>query len=583
MDSHFDVAIVGTDLAHAVAAAALAKAGLRVVHVDKNAYYGAHDASLAADELGADIPHPRRYNIGLAPGLVPAHGPLIDALVASGVARYLDFRLIDRIALADQDAIHPVPTDKAAIFAADIPLLHKRRLMSFLRQQAEASDVPSGTLHTALNAAKLPPDLVNAVAYALAFATRADDPAASSLARLRTHLRSAGRYGPSPFLLPHYGGPGELAQAFCRAAAVGGAVYILGRDYQIESTADKHTLTIDEVPDVLTADLLIHHVEDPSLIPIARAIAIIARPISFVNDPEEATVVVFPPSDGGFAVTGLITGSSSMSCPDGSYIVYLSTPLPNVDSTSSPAERAESVLRPYLDRLLAAAGPDPPAEIHTETVAMSADADKLADAAAVAGASAQSPNTSPSEEHRRIAPDIPTPPATDTRPRPPIRPLFTHFYVQHTPASEILCSGTSTIIPAPGAYDVPEDLTSESSALSGTAANLDTPSSRMPPPLPSGPDAAATTGARIFWAAIRALRQKDGAATSADEAPMYTSPELEQAAAPDASTTTSPSPSAATMPESSSTDRVTKRRAALATTTLWPPLVVRDADDEGGW
>ncbi|KAI5884991.1 uncharacterized protein SCHCODRAFT_02138543 [Schizophyllum commune H4-8] len=210
---------------------------------------------------------------------------------------------------------------------------------------------------------------------------------------------------------------------------------------------------------------------------------------------------------------------------------------------------------------------------------MPADADQPADAIAVAGASAQSPNTSSSEEHRRVAPDIPTPPAT----RPPIHPLFTHFYVQHTPASETLCSGTSTMIPAPGAYDVPEDLTSESSAPSGTAADLGNRSSRLPPPLPSGPDAAATTGARIFWAAIRALRQKDGGATPTDEAPLNTSPELEQAAASDASTATSASPSAATMPESSGTDRVAKRRAALATTTLWPPLVVRDADDEGGW
>lgn len=38
-----------------------------------------------------------------------------------------------------------------------------------------------------------------------------------------------GRYGPSPFLVGHYGGVGEISQGFCRVAAVNGAVYILGR------------------------------------------------------------------------------------------------------------------------------------------------------------------------------------------------------------------------------------------------------------------------------------------------------------------------------------------------------------------
>ncbi|KAL1742856.1 GDP dissociation inhibitor-domain-containing protein [Schizophyllum fasciatum] len=605
MDSHFDVAIVGTGLAHALAAAALAKAGLRVVHVDEHAYYGAHDASLTAADLGADIYAARRYNVGLAPGLVPAHGPLIDALIASGVARYLDFRLIDRIALADHDAIRPVPTDKAAIFAADIPLLHKRRLMAFLRQQADAADKPSGTLASVLHAAKLPADLATAVAYALAFATRADDPAAPSLARLRAYLRSAGRYGPSPFLLPHYGGPGELAQAFCRAAAVAGAVYILGRDLHIDSAPSGHTLTIADVPDTLTADLLIRHVDDPSVLPVARAIAIIARPISFATDPEEATVVVFPPAENGYAVTGLITGASSMSCPEGSYVVYLSTPLPD-EAKDTPSQRSEKVLRPYLTRLLAAAGPDPPAELYTETVPIPDSSSPTAPAAPSESPSTghldpTNPSTTdsarPTPASIKFATTEPEHTALPSSPHPPILPLFTHFYTQRIHASEVLCGGACVTLPAPGADDLvedlsvePADLDADSSAPSATPTNP-----RLPPSLPAGPDAAATMGARIFWAAIRALRARevaegassgdapDNSGASNDASAPVSLPDPASSTVPPDTSVAPPGNPASSSTVTSDTSPAVKRRAALASRTLWPPLVVRDAEDEAGW
>jgi len=54
--------------------------------------------------------------------------------------------------------------------------------------------------------------------------------AAAGVAAVRLHLQSTGRYGAGygAFLLPLYGA-GELPQAFCRLAAVKGAVYVLRR------------------------------------------------------------------------------------------------------------------------------------------------------------------------------------------------------------------------------------------------------------------------------------------------------------------------------------------------------------------
>lgn len=108
-----------------------------------------------------------------------------------------------------------------------------------------------------------------------------EDPALPALRRLRGFLRSAGRYGNSPFLIGHYGGLGELAQGFCRYAfsdivrvrhslfsrtcAVKGGVYILGRKVislhfpseAFPSEADRASIRLEEVPDILTADVII--------------------------------------------------------------------------------------------------------------------------------------------------------------------------------------------------------------------------------------------------------------------------------------------------------------------------------------
>lgn len=82
-----------------------------------------------------------------------------------------------------------------------------------------------------------------------------------ALHRLRRYLRSAGRYGTSPFLVGHYGSSGEIAQGFCRTAAVSGAVYILGRDISSLSSSSpsppKHILRLADFPDPLSCSLLI--------------------------------------------------------------------------------------------------------------------------------------------------------------------------------------------------------------------------------------------------------------------------------------------------------------------------------------
>ena len=198
------------------------------------------------------------------------------------------------------------------------------------------------------------------------------DPTLPALRRLHTYLHSIGRYGLSAFLVGHYGGIGDIAQGFCRAAAVHGATYILGRKIESitqsepENTPNsRYTVRLVDFPEPLKCNLLISsplyvppelgndafHL--PSLVSnqssfsvdvIARCTVIIDKSISFgsrsKDDPSisdevaartgvDTGVLVVPPSSvaGGSSTSAaivFITGEGSMSAPKGKCTLSLS-------------------------------------------------------------------------------------------------------------------------------------------------------------------------------------------------------------------------------------------------------------------
>ena len=124
------------------------------------------------------------------------------------------------------------------------------------------------------------------------------DATLQALTRLRSYLRSSGRYGASPFLVGHYGGLGEIAQGFCRVSAVNGGVYILDRKTEgivtpSSGSGDKFVVHLNDFPEPLTADVLVASndqlpsslrpppAQDVHLSPIARCIVVIDKAIPF--------------------------------------------------------------------------------------------------------------------------------------------------------------------------------------------------------------------------------------------------------------------------------------------------------------
>ncbi|KZT66985.1 FAD/NAD(P)-binding domain-containing protein [Daedalea quercina L-15889] len=443
-----DVVVLGSGLTESIAAAALSKAGFKVAHIDVNPYYGGDNASLTAEELVAwaderasdassssyvsaqrskftsisrsalPLPQSRQYSISLSPAVIPSVGPLIDALIASGVSRYGGFKLLEKVAIyIGPGSVKPVPGSKEDVFKSkDLSLLDKRRLMRFLMFAAgdfEGMKELEGKEDSPFtdflrDVFSLGEETAAAIAYALAFCVSAQDPTLPSLQRIRKYLRSTGRYGPSSFLVGHYGGLGEIAQGFCRTAAVGGAAYILSHNISsVEPDQDgrKYRISLEGLDESLSCDLIISSPgypspESPSPAAtdiatssnhaIARAITVIDSPLSFstpgassdsaidIPAAEEAGVqeeqtpskqeldtalLVFPPSSlpGGSsqaAADVLVTGEGSMSAPKGKWILYLSLPL--LEQTS---ESAEALLRPYLDATLGLVVPDPASSV----------------------------------------------------------------------------------------------------------------------------------------------------------------------------------------------------------------------------
>jgi Rab proteins geranylgeranyltransferase component A len=132
---------------------------------------------------GSTLPHERQYAISLSPSIIPSTGPLISALISSGVAKYGSFRLLEGIGIYDPSgAVKSVPSSKEGIFNdKSISLIDKRRLMRFLTFAAgefegspELKGKETGSFFEFLqNTFLLNDEMAKTIVYALAFCVSA--------------------------------------------------------------------------------------------------------------------------------------------------------------------------------------------------------------------------------------------------------------------------------------------------------------------------------------------------------------------------------------------------------------------------
>ncbi|KAH3765379.1 rab proteins geranylgeranyltransferase component A 1 [Pelomyxa schiedti] len=224
----YDVAIVGTSLAESVLAAALARVGLSVIHLDTNSYYGSELATYSlyqfrdllkeqsadhskeeifavgasydrftikqghtdylsdvkivspGDDFIVSEKENRFYNIDLSPHLLLSNGRTVSTLASSGVSRYIEFKALDKCLLLSPRGLWEVPDSRSALFSnSHLDLVEKRLLMKFLqeiqKELTEANTTKSSPETTQRNQTfvdylvehKLTPKLINFVLYSI--------------------------------------------------------------------------------------------------------------------------------------------------------------------------------------------------------------------------------------------------------------------------------------------------------------------------------------------------------------------------------------------------------------------------------
>ncbi|KAK9453875.1 GDP dissociation inhibitor-domain-containing protein [Dipodascopsis uninucleata] len=356
-----DVLIYGTGLVESIVAAALAWQGTNVLHIDRNPYYGSSWASLNLEELKnwtASVndaksnrsPYQdaslyisrnldsRKYAIDLSPHILFTRTDLLTLLIQSRVSRYLEFKPLGSFHTFEQDSFEKVPGSKEDIFTSQsLTLMTKRCLMRFMKFVIEWED------HTEIwkdyegrpiseflkDRFSLEPPQITELVHSIGLLPSLSTPTAIALKNIQRYLISMQVYGNFPAMYSMYGTGGELAQGFCRSAAVAGAVYRLATEVasfdENEGIAQLSTGENIRVSEKFISSEGAMKIDKQC----TKMVAIVEKDCKeWFAEGESAAVVVFPENtleNNKYAVQVLVMGSGSGQCPSGQAIWYLST------------------------------------------------------------------------------------------------------------------------------------------------------------------------------------------------------------------------------------------------------------------
>lgn len=253
MDEEYDAIVLGTGLKECILSGMLSVSGKKVLHIDRNKYYGGESASITPLEelftkFGSTVPDEvtfgrgRDWNVDLIPKFLMANGSLVKLLIHTGVTRYLEFKSVEGSYVFKGGKISKVPVDQKEALASDLMgLFEKRRFRNFLvyiQEFNEADpktwkDINPQTSTTAQLYEKfgLDPNTQDFTGHALALYRNDEyisDLAIHTIKRIKLYSDSLARYGKSPYLYPMYG-LGELPQSFARLSAIYGGTYMLDK------------------------------------------------------------------------------------------------------------------------------------------------------------------------------------------------------------------------------------------------------------------------------------------------------------------------------------------------------------------
>ncbi|XP_062208296.1 rab escort protein 1-like [Phragmites australis] len=372
-------------------AAAASSGSHTVVDLHRRSIYSEVETSGAAPERS------RRFTVDLVgPRVLYCADEAVDLLLRSGGSHHVEFKSVEGGSLLYwEGCLYPVPDSRQAIFKdATLKLKEKNVLFRFFKLvQAHIAASSSGDealegdasakiteedldlpFIEYLKKQQLSPKMRAVVLYAIAMADYDQDGADSCEKLLTTregiqtialYSSSIGRFANAEgaFIYPMYG-HGELPQAFCRCAAVKGALYVLRMPVAallMDEVEDKKHFVgarLASGQDILCQQLIL----DPSYkIPtldmpcdgsdsnlprkVARGICIISKS---VKQDSSNVLVVFPPKsleEQQVAAVRVLQLSSNLAvCPPGMFMAYLSSPCADASAGKQCIEKAIHVL-----------------------------------------------------------------------------------------------------------------------------------------------------------------------------------------------------------------------------------------------
>lgn len=374
MDESYDAVVLGTGLTECVISGLLSVSGKKVLHMDRNDYYGGESASLTLEQLFQKfrdsaapedkLGRSRDYNVDLIPKFLMANGKLVNILRKTGVTRYnMEFMLIEGSYVWRKGKIYKVPaTAKEALSSPLLGLFEKRRLKKFLvfvqnyneedPKTHEGMDLKKMPMSEVYDKFSLSQDTREVIGHALALHLNDDyltKPAVETVPKCQLYEESLRAYGKSPYVYPLYG-LGELPQVFARLSAVYGGTYMLDKSVdEIVYDDDGKVTGVRSGDEVAKCNLV---VGDPSYFPdkvrktgqVARCICIMDHPVPNTNDSKSVQIII-PQNQVNRSndIYVCCVSYAHQVCANGKFIALVSTRV----ETDNP----EKELQPGLDLL----------------------------------------------------------------------------------------------------------------------------------------------------------------------------------------------------------------------------------------
>lgn len=380
-DGEYDAIVCGTGLKECIISGLLAVNGKKVLHVDRNNYYGGDCASLNLSNLYAkfrDGGEPmeglgsnRDYNIDLIPKFIMACGKLVKMLLHTKVTRYLEFKNVDGSHVYKSGRIYKVPaTAEEALRTSLMGIFEKRRFRKMLMYIYNYEQDDSKT-HEGLDCAEVPMKKIyeyfgvdqntqSFTGHAMALMrddTYLEKPAIETINNIKLYAHSLETYGKSPYLYPLYG-LGGLPEGFSRLCAIHGGTFMLNRSVDellINDTTGK-AWGIKCGNEVAKADMIIG---DPSYFPksklkkggkVIRSIFILNHPIDGTNNSESCQIIIpAAQADRHHDVYVCVVSNAHCVAAEGAFIAIVSTAV-ETDNPLAEIEIGVKLLGNYLDR-----------------------------------------------------------------------------------------------------------------------------------------------------------------------------------------------------------------------------------------